>query len=137
MYGNGMSMDSIVTMWCKLGEYAMKNSLNKTNEFREIHSEYATWYGSYEQDGTKTPKEGLSKWSTGISLLEKMNKQLKSWESSNQLKVKDNMYVQCAWCKKFQLQDGTYAEVDGVDSNIKITHTICPDCMSGIMAEIK
>ena len=52
------------------------------------------------------------------------------------LEFKNDMYVQCCVCKKFSLEDGTYAHVV-VDDAFDVSHTYYLECHAVVMAEFK
>ena len=75
--GNGL-----VGKWKEFSMYSLDHGLIDSPEFREIHQSYTDWYNSDEDDGTKIPREGGSKYLAGIEIYQRMDDTIKMWEGA-------------------------------------------------------
>lgn len=75
--GNTMGL---VSKFQELSNYAVDHGLVTDPGFNSIRISYSEWYQSYEDDGTKVPQEGMSKYTAGIIIYQQIDEQLTKWE---------------------------------------------------------
>ena len=86
--GNGL-----VGKWKEFSMYSLDHGLIDSPEFKEIHQSYTDWYNSDEDNGTKVPKEGGSKYQAGIEIYQRMDDLLNMWEGAFNTTNKEEVIV--------------------------------------------
>lgn len=76
------TQNGLVAKFQEFATYVVNHGLVTSPECNIIRISYSEWYQSYEDDGTKVPKEGMSKYAAGILIYQQIDEQLKSWEGT-------------------------------------------------------
>ena len=73
---------SLVSKFQEFSNYAVNHGLVTDPQFNNVRIAYSEWYQSYEDDGTKVPKEGMSKYAAGIIIYQQIDEQLTAWRNA-------------------------------------------------------